>query len=193
MTFDALLFAKLAIFLFIVSSPFYDGAKAFSFARNDIVKLLLLLIVIGLAFVDLQLAILAAIAFFIILIYTLPNIAGPPPKDDTIQHNSSSTTVFTKAAIPPVYEEPLTITPEAPEEDAMRDIPQTMFEFPDTRCAAPVEANQAYMNDSISNHYLDEKIKPYEQFISQLTNQDYLEAVSTSAYLMPAEALESTH
>jgi hypothetical protein len=190
MTFDALLVAKLAIFLFIVSSPFYDGAKAFSFARNDIVKLLLLLIVIGLAFVDLQLAILAAIAFFIILIYTLPNIAEPP-KDVAIK--ASRSTVFTETDILPMYEEPVEIAPEAPEEVEMRDIPQTMFEFPDARCAVPVEANHAYMNDSINNHYLDDKIKPYEQYISQLTNQDYLEAVSNAAYLMPAEALESTH
>ena len=183
MILDALLIAKLVIFLFIVSSPFYDGATAFSFARNDIVKLLLLLIVIGLAFVDLQLAILAAIAFFIILIYTLPHVAGP--KETAVQISSTVISAEEEIApIPPVQVDQVQYEPE-PEHEVTRDIPQTMYEFPDVRCVAPVQANNAYINESITNHYLDEKIKPYEQYISQLTNQNYLEAVSNSAYLQP--------
>ena len=135
MTVDAMLVIKLVVFVFIVTSPFYDGAKAFAFAKNDLVKFLLLLVVIALAFVDLQLAILAAIAFFIILIYTLP-------------------TVVTAKELPPQprYTAPASIIhQEEPEEDSeedqpdfieviQRDVPQTMYDFPDTRCSVPVEA-----------------------------------------------------
>jgi hypothetical protein len=185
MTVDAMLAIKLVVFVFIVTSPFYDGAKVFAFAKNDLVKFLLLLVVIGLAFVDLQLAILAAIAFFIILIYTLPTVVTakelPPPKP-----------LYTAPLLAPasvIYQEP------EEEEDKpdfieviQRDVPQTMYDFPDTRCSVPVEANDAYVNESINNHYLDEKIKPYEQYISQLTNEEFLESVSNAAYLQPAAA-----
>ena len=183
MTVDAMLVIKLVVFVFIVTSPFYDGAKVFAFAKNDLVKFLLLLVVIGLAFVDLQLAILAAIAFFIILIYTLP-------------------TVVTAKELPrpqPMYTAPLLapapVIQEDPEEDQpdfieviQRDVPQTMYDFPDARCSVPVEANDAYVNESINNHYLDEKIKPYEQYIAQLTNEEFLESVSNAAYLRPGAA-----
>jgi hypothetical protein len=181
MTVDAMLAIKLVVFVFIVTSPFYDGAKVFAFAKNDLVKFLLLLVVIGLAFVDLQLAILAAIAFFIILIYTLP-------------------TVVTAKELPPLqplYTAPL-LAPASiihEEEDKadfteviQRDVPQTMYDFPDARCSVPVEANDAYVNESINNHYLDEKIKPYEQYIAQLTNEEFLESVSNAAYLRPEAA-----
>jgi hypothetical protein len=174
MTVDAMLAIKLVVFVFIVTSPFYDGAKVFAFAKNDLVKFLLLLIVIGLAFVDLQLAILAAIAFFIILIYTLP-------------------TVVTAKELPPLqpmYTAPL-LAPASiihQEEEDKPDVPQTMYDFPDARCSVPVEANDAYVNESINNHYLDEKIKPYEQYIAQLTNEEFLESVSNAAYLRPEAA-----
>lgn len=188
MTVDAMMVIKLIVFVFIVTSPFYDGAKVFAFAKNDLVKFLLLLVVIALAFVDLQLAILAAIAFFIILIYTLP-------------------TVVTAKELPPLqplYTAPASIIQQEPEgdseedseedqpdfiEDIQRDVPQTMYDFPDTRCSVPVEANDAYVNESINNHYLDEKIKPYEQYIAQLTNEEFLESVSNAAYLRPEAAL----
>jgi hypothetical protein len=183
MTVDAMLAIKLVVFVFIVTSPFYDGAKVFAFAKNDFVKFLLLLVVIGLAFVDLQLAILAAIAFFIILIYTLPTVVTAkelPPKP-----------MYTAPFLAPAP----VILQEPEEEDKpdfieviQRDVPQTMYDFPDARCSVPVEANDAYVNESITNHYLDEKIKPYEQYIAQLTNEEFLESVSNAAYLRPEAA-----
>lgn len=187
MTVDAMLAIKLVVFVFIVTSPFYNGAKVFAFAKNDFVKFLLLLVVIGLAFVDLQLAILAAIAFFIILIYTLPTVVTakelPPPKP-----------MYTAPLLAPasiIHQELEEEEDDKPDfiEVIQRDVPQTMYDFPDARCSVPVETNDAYMNESISNHYLDEKIKPYEQYIAQLTNEEFLESVSNAAYLRPEAAL----
>jgi hypothetical protein len=60
---------------------------------------------------------------------------------------------------------------------------QTMYEFPPAQCDTPHEANDSYMNETIMTYYLDEKIKPYEDFISQLTNEELLEAVSNGAYI----------
>lgn len=185
MTVDAMLAIKLVVFVFIVTSPFYDGAKVFAFAKNDLVKFLLLLVVIGLAFVDLQLAILAAIAFFIVLIYTLPTVVKAkelPPQP-----------MYTAALLAPapiIHQEPEEDLEDKPDfiEVIQRDVPQTMYDFPDARCSVPVEANDAYVNESINNHYLDEKIKPYEQYIAQLTNEEFLESVSNAAYLRPEAA-----
>ena len=181
---DAMLAIKLVVFVFIVTSPFYDGAKVFAFAKNDLVKFLLLLVVIGLAFVDLQLAILAAIAFFIVLIYTLPTVVTAKELHPQPQP------MYTAPLLAPasiIYQEPEEDKPDFIEA-IQRDVPQTMYDFPDTRCSVPVEANDAYVNESINNHYLDEKIKPYEQYIAQLTNEEFLESVSNAAYLRPAAA-----
>lgn len=60
---------------------------------------------------------------------------------------------------------------------------QNMYNFPKVECPIPPEANDAFMNDSIMQYYINEKIKPYEEFIAQLTNQELLDSVSNGAYL----------
>jgi len=60
---------------------------------------------------------------------------------------------------------------------------QNMYEFPDARCVAPRSENDATMNDKVITYFLDDKIKPYEEFIAQLTSKELLDSVSNGAYI----------
>lgn len=72
-----------------------------------------------------------------------------------------------------------------PEHDRPSDemVMQNMYEFPDARCVAPRETDDATLNDKVITYFLDEKIKPYEEFIAQLTNHELLDSVSNGAYI----------
>jgi hypothetical protein len=64
---DLLLFVKILIFVYIVASPFISHVWL-RFVNYTAIKILLLIIIVFLSFIDLQLAVLAMIAFLIILV-----------------------------------------------------------------------------------------------------------------------------
>jgi hypothetical protein len=97
--------------------------------------------------------------------------------DDMLPQPSINADTIT---VPPVPVEPLPRIEQGPSEARVM---HNMYEFPEVKCKAPVEATDAYMNEGVEQYYLDAKIKPYEDFISQLTNEELLESVSNGAFL----------
>lgn len=181
---SVMLAIKIFVFAFIITSPFYNVGEVFFFLNNVYFKIILLLITVSVSFIDLQLAIIMAIAFFIIVINfnnTKPNIKVKPI--DVIPHSPAVSVEPLPSSIayevPSVQAQPYEIEAAAKDDD---NIMQTMYEFPKAECNVPKEANDAYVNDSISGYYLDDKIKPYEEFISQLTSKELLDSVSNGAY-----------
>lgn len=212
---------KTILFLFILSSPFYNVQDVFYFLDVFPAKIILLVIIIIASFIDLQLAILASIAFFILLL----TFANNNITRSRVFTNDSDNKYITKMPLtipmvtsdseflkkkliennlPPKIEnknpnfmkyiEPTTLPTSQSfqckiKEDIIQDIEnlqkptmQTMYSFPDVDCKTPKEANNDYMNRAQVDYTLDQKIKPYEEFISQMTNLETLDNVCNAAY-----------
>lgn len=204
-----LLTLKITLFAFIITSPFYNLGSALAFLDNVFAKMLILSLIVGASFVDLQLAIILAIAFFILMMsFNYRVVASkstgapaPPRTKEVISPHEPIRTTYPSlldAGITPAFsgmviphnpiDVPTTSIPHVdatPTEDkpSMGLVMQNMYEFPPAECQAPREASDSFMNESIMTYYLDEKIKPYEDFIAQLTNEELLESVSNGAYL----------
>jgi hypothetical protein len=190
-----LLSSKIAIFTFIITSPFYNVAETFAFANNIIVKVLFLALIVGVTFIDLQLAILLAIAFFILMMNLNNNVVINATAPAPAYAYAHSPAAYSDAVTPYFDSEddgsfgasitvpPVPLPPDHIPETNSEHVMQTMYEFPPAQCDTPHEANDSYMNETIMTYYLDEKIKPYEDFISQLTNEELLDAVSNGAYI----------
>lgn len=224
---DFVIVVKLALFVFIVTSPFYNVGSVFSFLDNILAKIVILLLIVAASFADMQLALVAAIAFFILMLHFNTSkvsnkqqvpLVGLAPVDMTFQHamsdiprlghNLETSPIVdivypnqkgqmtqsqsqARAQMHPGYDLETISMPPVPI-DALPSVEQgmssakvmhNMYEFPEVKCKAPVEANDAFMNETMVNYYLDPKIKPYEDFISQLTNEDLLDSVSNGAFL----------
>lgn len=238
---DFMIFVKIALFIFILSSPFYDVASVFSFLNNLVMKIVILILIVICSFLDLQLAIILTIAFFILLMsfntkpllqqqhvkpYIVTDIteSNKPiqqqlndqpvfyiPEKEQIKKQTDyifddiQREVVTQPeqfmAAPEVQqniEENIQYEPQYEQENPQNheeqpiieeytptndNVMQIMYEFPPVKCSAPRQANDTYMNDGIVNHYLDRKIKPYEEYISRLTNEELLEEASNGAFI----------
>jgi hypothetical protein len=208
-----LLAAKVALFAFIITSPFYNVGQVFSFMNNIFAKIFLLGLIVAASFVDLQLAIVLAIAFFILMLNLNNEIIKPsallrsPSASSVNLHESLlSTYPFDVQTLTPAFSADTITTPTPKtgleplpplqnlaaipqkkgadvEELSKELVMQNMYDFPPAECETPREATDAYMNQTIMTYYLDEKIKPYEEFITQLTNEELLQSVSNGAYL----------
>lgn len=241
---------KTLLFLFILSSPFYNVHDVFYFLNNLPAKILLLALIVVSSFIDLQLAIIMAISFFILLMsfnhnvsqgmqlpsvknvrYTrsiIPITPSPYKKasqcnmsasydlndiqekdtninmcisnrldgsvDDaykiypghTMQYNVNEMQAKDNGFIPPPHGYLDTTLASIQKYDTLPDIDtskamHTMYEFPDVQCNTPKEANNEYMNNAQVNYTLDERIKPYEDFISQITDMSALDSLSNAA------------
>jgi hypothetical protein len=217
---DILLIAKIVLFAFIISSPFYNVAEVFSFMDNAFMKITILIFIVGCSFIDLQLAIVLAVAFFILVmsmnatyvkkaVYTnnvpsdnrmLPSssdivssaapLDGPNEGPNEGPNDGFVADEMTATSSPYVHVEqafePMTHVPMPEQEYSDQSSPmvmQNMYEFPDARCVAPRTENDASMNDKVITYFLDDKIKPYEEFIAQLTSKELLDSVSNGAYI----------
>lgn len=189
---------KISLFIFIITSPFYNVGSAFSFLNNIFAKIILLGLIIAATFFDLQLAIIMAIAFFILMMNlnnqviskpTLaPTLSPHEPIFSTYPHDVAQLTpAFSADPVFPFAEDtaqPFQHIPVEESDSKHELVMQNMYEFPPAECNTPKESNDAYMNQSMMGYYLDEKIKPYEDFVSQLTSEELLDSVSNGAYLV---------
>ena len=212
---DLVFVVKLTLFVFIVTSPFFNVGSAFSFLDNIVAKVVLLLLIVAASFSDMQLALVAAIAFFILMLHfntstvyntkiqntnvKNTNVQNTKfaPVDTSFQHVMSDDAqrlghnLAAQAQMHPGYDletismppVPIEALPSVEQGSSSSKVMHNMYEFPEVKCKAPVEANDAFMNETMANYYLDPKIKPYEDFISQLTNEDLLDSVSNGAFL----------
>jgi energy-coupling factor transporter transmembrane protein EcfT len=142
---------KIILLIYIIISPFLDY-KYFTIANTFAFKLILIIVIAAVSFIDLQLAILLTLAFLILVI----NLNVP------------------KSPLTPS-------TPLAPRfplsENFAVGLPQqTISEFPDKCNTQPFDDDN--INTDMYNIYIDPKIKPYENYIKQLSSPDLIEKAS---------------
>lgn len=180
-----LLSIKVIIFAFIITSPFYNVGATFSVFDNIFAKVLLLGLVIVASFVDMQLAIIMAIALFIMLM-SINNEVINKAKPETKQAVASNAKLDTQ---PTVSMEDVNEQLHATPAHAMQ-VPLPAPAAAHFSSVAPYvheeganEATKSDMNQTIIGYYLDNRIKPYEDLITQITSKQLLDSVSTSAVL----------
>lgn len=186
----ALNVAKAIVFFYIILSPFIDHHKYLSHMDNLLAKVIMLILIVSVSFYDFQLAILLTIALFVMIINfnkeQINKIFSMPSKAASIP---STPYVIAQETIdkPQLMLSPastLTIEPFdiAAAQEVMPYESDIMFKFPDATCnTKPFEADG--MSANLISHYIDPKIKPYEVYISMMTNQDKLEDAQNNMVL----------
>jgi hypothetical protein len=138
---------KIAFFIYIVLSPFINY-KYLTYLNNICIKVILLVIIVTVSFIDLQLAIIMTLAFLILII------------------NMNSSLIFGQKT------ETFSVGLPVAEIKRIETLPsQTIYEFPD-KCDSPQTLNpdKQTQNKNLYDLYIDSKIKPYEAYIRQLSN-----------------------
>jgi hypothetical protein len=144
---DPILVVKGILVFFILISPFINY-RFFLVANNIFIKVLLVVLIFAACFIDFQLALIATIAFMILII--------------NLNNNILMTAVDT--FIDQYFEKPVTIP---------ADVDQTQ-NLANVACRANQEKRNDINNDMLS-FFIDDKIKPYEVFISMMTNEENLQ------------------
>lgn len=159
-----LLLFKIVLFVFIITSPVINF-KHLALFDLVYVKMLLLAVIIGFAFIDFQLALIATIAFMILVINLNNNILMSVK--DNFQENFQYT--------------PLKARGNAPDDSDLdrqfqlpATVPKEIDQTQNIVCTNPVRRD---MNTSLFGMYIDEKIKPYEVFIQMMTDEDKLRSI----------------
>jgi len=147
---------KLVLLALIVTVPFIDYNKYLKVFDATLVKVMMLLLIAGVSFYNMEAAILLTILFFLILING---------NTETIKHISHF--YATKGA--PLWEG------QAAEPETF-----IMTQFPDNDCKI---TKQTLEPANPFGFFVDDKIKPYENFIKMITDEKNLEAASNGKVL----------
>lgn len=174
--------AKAIVFLYIILSPFIDHQKYLSHMDNLLAKVVMLILIVSVSFYDFQLAILLTIALFVMIINfnkeQINKIFSVPPKTASIpstpyviaQESIEKPQLMLSPSSTPIFE-PFDLSAA---QEVMPYESDIMFKFPDATCnTKPFEADG--MSANLISHYIDPKIKPYEVYISMMTNQEKLD------------------
>lgn len=147
--------AKVAFFIYIILSPFIDH-KYISFLNTTFAKVILLVLIVVVSFVDLQLAIIMTLAFLVLIVNLNKDVIFGVKK--------------TSAPMPqmPLSEHFLEETKKA----------DTIYEFPQKCNIGEVKRDQ--ISTDLYDLYLDPKIKPYEAYIRALSTPSAIEEASES-------------
>lgn len=204
---DNLLVIKILIFIYIIISPFISHSWL-SCVNATPIKVILLIIIVLLSFIDLQLAVLSMIAFFILLvnlnkqdlfkmntdikdikdiikdkdikdiqniqdikdIKVIQNIQDIP----IIQDNSIETMVNKKEQMIRGQSFPL---PEIVEQFENKN--QTIYNFPQPYCNT-TEYEPNLISNGIYIYSIDNRTKPYEEYIRKLSPEKSLELIQSN-------------
>lgn len=147
-----LLIIKFALFVFIILSPVVNF-KFLQVLNNIVIKIILLTVIIGMCFVDFQLALIATIAFLILIINLNNNILQMSSKQvDTFNNGGAS-------LLDQQFQAPV-------------QIPKEIDQTQNIVCQNNKKND---INNDLITHYIDDKIKPYEVFIKMMTSDNALE------------------
>lgn len=212
---DNILIVKIALLLYIVSSPLWNHSYI-SFANHLIVKIALLGVIIGVAFIDIQLAIICMIAFLVMIVnLNKAQLKDLSNKASVLQESMSSAKSFEFPSLTSTFEdsqstprigdtmsssELLPITPPLSSAHAMphemphemshdkqvneeqhvpNSIPQVMTDFPQPYCG-DTKIRPMEISNNINAYFLDEKTKPYEEFIKALSPEESLKLIQSN-------------
>lgn len=150
-----LMIVKVALFVFILASPFVDF-KSFMFLNNTFVKIFLLVAIVLACFVDFQLALIATIAFMILIIHMNTNILMQTGKNTVDKFENKPDSLLDEQFGTP------------------SKIPDHIDQTQNIVCTNNQKND---MNEDLIGHYIDDKIKPYDVFIQMLTSKEQLSKV----------------
>lgn len=154
---------KVIMITYIIMSPFIQYQYV-SFLDNMIVKVLILVAIIVACFMDFQLAIVMTIAFVIFIINVNTSII------ESVKKNIQSD-LYTNFPLP--SKELQYIRETLPSQDPMETADNV-------QCT---NASKTDINNDLVNHYIDPKIKPYEVFISMLSDPGSLDNIQNGSVL----------
>lgn len=158
-----LLVLKVTIFTFIILSPMINF-RTVQFLNNVVIKIAILGIVVGICFIDFQLALLTTIAFLILIINLNNNILNMASQTKHIDNFYNYSKQQPASPLDQQFANSITIP---------KEIDQTQ----NIVCQNSQKTN---INEDLISHYIDDKIKPYEVFISMMTNEEVLEKAQGS-------------
>lgn len=148
-----ILIVKFALFVFIILSPVVNFTYLETL-NNIVVKILLLTFIIGMCFVDFQLALIATIAFLILIINLNNNILKMLPSKQVDKFSNGGESLLDQQFRAPVQ------------------IPKDIDQTQNIVCQ---NNRKNDINGDLITHYIDDKIKPYEVFIKMMTSDNALE------------------
>lgn len=141
--------AKLILFAYVVISPFFDHTFL-TFLDNIVFRLCSIIAVIVVCFLDLQLGILALIAFLVFIVNVhRAKLLNKPKESFGVLKLSPQDVIPT--------EEPIVALP--------------------TCCGSE---NKSAINQDMLDLFIDPKLKPYDDFVKQITNLDSLDAIQNN-------------
>lgn len=154
---------KILLLAFILVSPMVH-LQSFKILNAFAVKLVFVAVILVFCFVDFQLALIATIALLVLIIHMNNNMLSEiktrmdtfvnstqPPKEDPLQQYFPSA------------------PPRVPSEVDMQENWRRDANFV---CPAKVPTD---INNDMFTHFIDDKIKPYDVFISMLTNEENIQ------------------
>jgi hypothetical protein len=151
---------KVIFFILIVLSPFISYPK---FLNNQFLLIIFVILIIIASFIDIQLSIIMTIGFLILMINLNKDKIKKIKKESYSQpENIYNSPEMTEIKTPPFFE--------------------TMVKMPKTHCN-----DMRFYKNQVSNDlfdlYIDDKVKPYEEFIKKLTNPTHLDIVQNNEIL----------
>lgn len=174
------------VLVFFILTTFLIDFSALQFLNYTPIKLLLLVIIVIVSFIDFQVAVIAMIAFFIIIINLnkqdikkIQSIKSQLPKIDTVSSFNPVplphvVTLPQAPVSPPSVEKPL---PEKMEANILQ--PQVISEFPDPYCPGEYH-DVTFISEQAMAHNLDERTKPYEEYMKALMLDPSMKNVQTN-------------
>ena len=193
---DPLLIIKLLVLSYILISPFVSHASLLPFASTP-VKILLLVMIVVVSFVDLQLAILLMIAFLVMIVnlnkdevVRLQTVSMPKniiSQEQVKEHMVRGQTIYPQPSdiAQPVIDasKQQLMTPETFTQESditQSEIPQTMSEFPKPYCKGVGSTDPYQISGSLFLYSTDDRTKPYEEYVRMLSPDSSLNAIQNN-------------
>lgn len=149
-TLDVITWVKIIFVTFILLSPFLPYASLLPL-NHLLFKMVMLLAILGVCFYDFQLAIILTIAFMILVLNLNQQHIRQSKNEHFVARQAFLERVDTSAI--PVYQD---------------EVPNETYTV---TCPPPQEPT---VDQDLFDHFIDEKIKPYEVFIRMMTHPSAL-------------------
>jgi len=141
--------AKIIVFIYIIISPLLNHKKYIPVMNTQPAKIIIVTMIAIVGFFDLQLSILLSIGLFVMI----------------INFNKDKISISNFTPNQPTNK-------EKKEKDKPSYIGETIHNFP-TNCNI-TSFEDTKISEDLMSHFIDERTKPYETYIRQLTNENFL-------------------
>lgn len=184
---DLLLVVKLIVLSYIVVSPFINNQWLFPL-HSLAFKIMLLVLIIAVSFIDLQLAVLLMVAFLIMIINLNKNDITKLSKQESTYAPSFKEHMVRGLSVYPMpsdieqhsIESERSISEDFTQQQAPPKISQTMYQFPAPYCKGVAHVDPYQISDNAFLYSTDDRTKPYEEYIRTLSPDTSLENIQTN-------------